>query len=280
MSGAPSENTHPPEPEREANAGRRVERGAARVFKLGFGSLLVIAAAGLSALGSYRFAVNSPRFALQTVELVGSERLSSEQAAERGAVEVGDNLLGIDPRDVERRLVQDPWIEHARVIRRLPNTLRIELGEREVSALLAIEGKLLLLDAAGHAFKVWESGDPHDLPVISGLAVKEVARDRAAAEQRLARVAGLGRRYAELKLARKQPLQELELGPDGSVTLRIGLSGIALHLGPWVNGPEDWDRQLLRASRVLDELGKESAQPTALFLDDEARPDRVVVRMQ
>ena len=77
---------------------------------------------------------------------------------------------------------------------------------------------------------------------------------------------GVGKRY---------PLQELHLEKDGSLVVTIGKDAIALHFGQ----PPYRDK-IEQASRVLSEVARRKAQPSVIFLDNDAHPERVVVRMR
>jgi cell division protein FtsQ len=55
----------------------------------------------------------------------------------------------------------------------------------------------------------------------------------------------------------------------------VGKDPIALHLG---KGPHR--QSLEQATRVISELATQRAQASIVFLDNEAHPERVVVRMR
>ena len=59
------------------------------------------------------------------------------------------------------------------------------------------------------------------------------------------------------------------------MTLVIGKSAVALHMGA-----PPYRRKLEQALRVVAELDRRGAKPDSIMLDNEARPDRVVVRMR
>jgi cell division septal protein FtsQ len=166
-----------------------------RTLSLWRGVQLTVAVLGLGAVAAsaaaavQRYALASPRFALRHIEVVGAERLDAQVVTEHAGLRMGENLLALDPRAVETRLLDDPWIDNVRVLRVLPGTVRIELGERDVGALLNVDERLFVLDTAGHAFKLWEAGDPFDLPVVTGVTALALMRDRPRAEQLITRSA-------------------------------------------------------------------------------------------
>jgi cell division protein FtsQ len=74
----------------------------------------------------------------------------------------------VDLGQIRARLLQFGWVADARVSRRLPDTLLVDIVEREPAAVWQLGGKLALIDRTG---KVLAPVDPNampDLPVIVG----------------------------------------------------------------------------------------------------------------
>jgi cell division protein FtsQ len=82
------------------------------------------------------------------------------------------------------------------------------------------------------------------------------------------------RQYSRLEVSRVHPAQEAHLQDDGRVTLVVGRRGLHLELGRG-----GFRSKLLMAARVLTRLGSKGGQPEVIFLDNEAHPERVVVRL-
>ena len=81
--------------------------------------------------------------------------------------------------------------------------------------------------------------------------------------------------YARVSLAKRAPLEEVHIEPDGAFSLVVGRSAMALVLGA-----PPFRRKLDQATRVVAELDKRGAKADAIMLDNDSRPDRVVVRMR
>jgi len=80
--------------------------------------------------------------------------------------------------------------------------------------------------------------------------------------------------YAQVKLSRTYPAEEVHLTPGGEVVLTVGHKGIALYLG---FGP--WSKKLALAERIFSKLQAQRSTPSLVFLDNRAHPERVVVRV-
>jgi cell division protein FtsQ len=244
-------------------------------LKLGAGLALVVATSLSVAYSVRHYALTSPRFALAEVALEGGKRIAVERAKELAGLALGTNLFALDTEAAERKLLQSPWIAQARVRRELPRRLRIDLVEREPAALALLGDRLYLVTPKGEPFKPLESGEPSDFAIITGVSVAALAENRGSALLRLAQGIEILETYQKLPLAKQWPAQEVHLADSGDAVLTIGKDGITLELGKL-----DYRRKLLMAAQVVEELRRKGRSPGIVFLDNQAHPERVVVRMK
>lgn len=236
----------------------------------------IVAAASLGvAWGAKRYMTESPRFAIRTVEVAGNARRTPEEVAELGGLRVGENVFAVDLETARRNIEKDPWIDSATVTRKLPGSVMISITEHEPRALVAIEDQLFLAARDGEIFKEVVPDDPIDLPVVTGIEAKDVARDRKEVEKNVLRALDVIDELEATQIAKRYPVQEVHLPSDGTIEVIVGAEGIAVHLGdPPYRG------KLEQAERVFDELAKRKTVPAIVFLDNENSPDRVVVRVR
>jgi cell division protein FtsQ len=261
-------------PEAAAQAGARWQR-LVNTGKIALGLILVLGSAAGTAFGAYRFAVSSPRFALHALEVKTSRRLGDEALARAAGIPFNTNLFSIDLEAAEQKLLEDPWVRSVHMVRKLPDTLLVDLVEREGVALASLDSEVFLIDAAGEPFKRWSSGDPHDLPLITGIDLEQIAQDRSQAVNATSTALEVLEHYARLPVSKLHKAQEVHLAPDGSVVLTVGTRGVALHLG---KGP--WPKKLLMVAEVLKTFERHDELPGVVFLDNQLHPERVVVRMR
>jgi cell division protein FtsQ len=235
----------------------------------------VLTASVLVAWGLRRYLQSSPRFAIRTVQVTGNARRTAHQLAQRAGAEVGKNIFAVDVQVARQTVETDEWVEHATVSRELPSTIRIDVTEREARALASVDGRLFLVDGKGNLFKALKNGDPSDLPVVTGLDPEQIARDREGVTQRLRRVVDLLGDLEHTGIARRYPVQEVHLETDDSAVVTIGSDAILLELGR-----PPYRAKVDKADRILVEVARRKAKPDVIFLDDDARPERVVVRMR
>lgn len=258
----------------EAAPGQRL-RHALSIAKLATFLVLLGGAVFGFAYGANRFFVSSSRFAIERLEVEGSQRFSDEQLLGLAGIRRGDNLFALDLEQAEQRLVSNPWIESVRLTRKIPDRIAVQIRERTAAALASIDGGLYLVTREGYPIKPVEDGDVTDFPVVTGIDVEALEADRARALERIASGIQLLRRYERLPLAKIYPAQEIHLAENGAVRLVIGSDGITLHLG---RGP--LRQKLLMAARVLGKLSERRQTPSIVFLDNQAHPERVVVRLR
>src|SRR5689334_14344300 len=203
-------------------ARRRVWR--ARVWealRVTAGVLVTVGAALLCVWGLVRYTRTSPRFAIKTIHVQGSSHRSPEDIARTGGIAAEQNIFTTDLEAAQSRLLADPWIERVSLRRKLPSTILVEVVEREAHALVAIGPDLYLATRQGEPFKKHETGDPYDLPVVSGIRADDVAEDRAAAVSLIRRALDLIADYEHTGQAKSHPPQEAHLEDDGGIVLVV-----------------------------------------------------------
>lgn len=257
----------PPEPTQTAGGGS----GAVK-FLLGV-SLVAVAASAV-AMGAHRFLTTTTRFGIEGVEAQGSQRYNDSELLTLAGIRRGANLFSVDLVAAERKLAEDPWIESAHVARKLPDRLSITVEELSAAALAAVDGTIYLVTRQGRPIKPLEPGDFGDYPVVTGLTADQLATDRRLTEERIAAGIDVLDYYRRVGLSQAFPAQEVLMDSDGRVRLIVGTPPITLQLGK-----TDFRQKLLMAGRIVGTLRAKGETPGILFLDNEAHPERVVVRM-
>ena len=220
--------------------------------------------------------MSSPRFAVRTVLVDGAHRRPADKIASEAGVAVGGNIFAIDLHDASLAVpAADPWIERATVTRKLPSTVQISVVEREARTIVSIGGDLYLATRDGDLFKRAGLEDSLDLPLVTGILPEQVASDRPGVVLTVKRLLDVADELDRTGISKTRALQELHLDKDGSLVATVGREAILVHLGQ----PPYRDK-IEQASRVLGEVARRKANASILFLDNDAHPERVVVRMR
>lgn len=270
--GPVASTVRPPAPKRAASA-KKSSFGS--MLRMTAGALVVIACSVAVAWGARHYVLSSPRFAVRTVLVDGVSRRSAQDVAERGGVAVGANVFALDLDLAKQQIEADPWVEGATIVRKLPSTIQIQVVEREARAVVAIDSELFLTTADGVLFKKLEPDDPIDLPVLTGIAPEMVVSDRPGLELTVRRSLDIITELERAGVAKRFPVQEVHIERDGAIVVTLGKDAVAVHLGqPPYRG------KIEQGARVLAEMAARKAQASVVFLDNDAHPERVVVRMR
>jgi cell division protein FtsQ len=268
---APREIPREPEP----GIARVRARRLARALRLVFGALFLLGLTTAVAFGARHLATTSDRFALEHLVVSGSTRFSESELCKLLGIQPGDNLFAVDLARAEHRLAEHPWVASVKLRRKLPSTLELELVEYHAKAVALLGDQLYLVTEKGHPIVPFDLDEHGDYPIISGVTVDELSADRARALERVARGISILELYERSSLARNYEAQELNLAVDGSIELVVGDRGVTLVFG---QGPVE--QKLLMAARVLGKVRAQGELPKVVFLDNEAHPERVVVRLR
>jgi cell division protein FtsQ len=221
-----------------------------------------------------RHVMSSPRFAITKIDVSGCERREPAAIVTESGLALGANAFAVDLDAARARILADPWIAEASLGRRLPGTVVIRVIERKPAALVSL-GDMFLATADGTPFKKADVSDPVELPVVTGICPESLAEDREGATRTIRRAIELSAEFERGEMGARLPLQEVHVAPDGTFALVVGKVAMQVVLGA-----PPFRRKLEQAARVVAELDRRGARAEAILLDNDTRPDRVVVRMR
>jgi cell division protein FtsQ len=239
-----------------------------------FGLVMVVAIGSSVAWGARRYVRTSPRFGVSEIFTSGGKRRGPDDIASIAGIAKGQNVFSIDLERARARLTADPWIEQAEVTRQLPSTISVRIVEREAAGIVAMSEGTYLVSREGTIIKRVEADDPLDHHVVTGIPLKMLVEDRDGATLAIRHALDLANDYDHSPLAQRSPVEEVHVEPNGEMTLSVGKTGTVLRMGA-----PPYRRKIEQAVRIVAELDRRGAKPETIMLDDEARPDRVVVRM-
>jgi cell division protein FtsQ len=225
------------------------------------GVALLAVAAG-AAVGGYLILREEPVFPLEEVVLAGRTRLTPDEALALAGLHRGMNLLDVDLSGAGAALEALAFVRRARLERRFPDTVVIEVVERRPALWVAL-GLIYVADEEGVIYRRVLPGERPELPVLTGLT-------RADVRQRAAFVA-----------ARILEARVLYDALGGRCLDEIGYHEVRGYHVRLCDGPEvrlglpPFEPKLARLGPALAKAGR----GRIIYLDDERRPERVVVRI-
>ena len=120
-------------------------------------------------------------FRVNDIQITGIRRMDRLTVWSVGYAQASRAMPLVDLEEIRARLLDYPWVADARVSRRLPDTLVIDIVEREPVAIWQSHGQLMLIDVAG---KPLEPVSPDAMPPLP-LIIGDGANEQEPAYQRL-----------------------------------------------------------------------------------------------
>lgn len=200
-------------------------------------------------------AANSVGLRIADVALAGQHEVGRDDILNLAGVTGTSSLLFLDAAQTRIRLMTNPWIAQAAVLKLYPDRLRIEVTERKAFALWQKEGRVYLIAADG---TVLESSVPQRfaaLPLVVGDGAQRGAQD----------FLGLLKRYPVI--AKSVEASVLVAERRWNLHLKSGLEVLL---------PE---REPEQALRILADLDRDKKLLSRDIVAVDLRlPDRVMVR--
>ncbi len=129
----------------------------------------------------YRWTLFHPIWRLREIDIQGNTRISYEEVLQLTNMQLGKSSLDLHLANIQRILEQQNWVQSVVVKRILPDTLRIEMHEREAFFWVLKDKKLYYADKKGDIISLVDKGKFVSLPTlykendVSNEVVKEFA---------------------------------------------------------------------------------------------------------
>ena len=122
-------------------------------------------------------AVGRAGFQVKKVEVVGADRIDRLKVYDIALAQKDRSMAAVELDDVRRDLMQYGWIKDARVSRRLPDTLVVDIVDRTPAAIWQNDGRLSLIDDSGVVLEPVTVATMPDLPLVIGPNANRRAQD-------------------------------------------------------------------------------------------------------
>jgi cell division protein FtsQ len=133
------------------------------------GLLLALFVLGMLSLGlvhGYRTLTASEHFAVSSVEISGNSQLSNAEILSLSGITGEESILEVSLREINSRLLADPWVESVTVRRILPGKVSIHVREKEPFFWIQQAGILHYADRLGNPIAPVELGRFVSLPAL------------------------------------------------------------------------------------------------------------------
>ncbi len=149
-------------------------------------------------------AANSLGFRIAAISLSGQKEVSREEILTTAGVTGHASLLFLDADAARERLMANPWIADAAVLKLYPDRLQITITERQAFALWQKDGRVSVIAADGTVLEPFVEDRYRGLPLVVGNGAERQAKDFLAI---LDRYPGYPLRAARLDSGRRAALE-------------------------------------------------------------------------
>ncbi|MDP3388161.1 MAG: FtsQ-type POTRA domain-containing protein, partial [Eubacteriales bacterium] len=129
--------------------------------KIVFNILLFV----LAIISSAYIIIYTEVFNIKEIQVSGNKQMSETEVVELSGLRLGDNLLRIDKKLSENRLMTGVLIKSAEIKRKLPNIIEVHVLERQEAVFMAGINQAFILDFEGIPLRAAEIGESN-LPMI------------------------------------------------------------------------------------------------------------------
>jgi cell division protein FtsQ len=159
----------------------RINRWAAIAFGLFMALIAAVVLVALDvphrAMTSLGEAIGRAGFTVKRVDVVGIRHMDSAPVYRIALDQKSMAMPLVDVSEIRRRLLQYGWVKDARVSRRLPDTLVVDIVERKPAALWQDKQQLALIDSEGTVIDRVPVSQMPDLPLLVGPGANLHERD-------------------------------------------------------------------------------------------------------
>ena len=122
-------------------------------------------------------AANAVGFRIAEISLTGPKEVSREEVLAAAGVNGRASLLFLDADAARARLMANPWIAEAAVLKLYPDRLQITIAERQAFALWQEHGRVSVIAADGTVLEPMVEDRFRGLPLVVGLGAERQAKD-------------------------------------------------------------------------------------------------------
>ena len=122
-------------------------------------------------IGGTVFAMTSPIFNIQEVQVINNTQVSSETIVSLSGLQTGENIFRFNKSDVIKNIKENAYIQNVKIHRKIPNVIQIDIEERTPKYSVDYMGKYAYINSQGYILEISE--DSKGLPIIQGISTEE-----------------------------------------------------------------------------------------------------------
>ena len=116
------------------------------------------------------YAILSPIFNIKQINVSGNSKISSSEIISLSGLENEQNMFKYKMSDARERIKENAYIDTVKIKRNIPDSVNIEVTERQASFAIAYANAYALISSQGYILEI--SKQNSDLPILTGIKTK------------------------------------------------------------------------------------------------------------
>ena len=122
-------------------------------------------------IGGSVFSMTSPMFNIKEIQVTNNNIVTSENIISLSELKVDENMFRFSSYSVKNKIKENAYIEEVKIHRKIPNTIQIEILERQPKYSVDFMGKYAYINTQGYILEISDTN--MELPVIQGISTNE-----------------------------------------------------------------------------------------------------------
>lgn len=235
-------------------------------------SCVVLVIAGAVLL--IKVVVDSDHFYVATVEVTGNKRLADQEVIDLSDIRHGVSTFDLDLESIGQKLAESDWISSARIMRKLPQGIVIDITERQARFIINLD-YLYYVDGDGEIFKVLRGGDSLDYPLVTGLERQQIIDEPQQTRQQLHKIALMLDDLSQREVFNEKCIAQINIEDHGRSTFYTDPYAVPIKMGA-VTDIELFAKQVDRLEQIyISDIKKRL--PVLEYIDLSV-PDEIIVK--
>jgi len=243
-------------PQRRQKVSRRKRVLVARKKKVATAGVVVArfvlfgAAVSFLAVDVHGYMFSSPRFVITHIAVDGNVHVTARRIIAESGIAEGRNIFRVGLAESASAIRRIPWVLDARVRRRLPDEIHIEVIERRPVALV-LSREIYFMDPTGKVVAGFDAAEGLDVPFITARDLGPLKPGDTVRTNGIADALEIVRLMDTAGVADEIPISEINIDDPANIVLIARQSGASIFFGSG-----DMDGKLWRLAKIAGAINQ------------------------
>ncbi len=215
---------------------------------------------------------SSNLFNIKTIDVSGNVKLSDEKIISLSSLELYTNIFKFKKTNIEKKIKENSYIENVKITRRFPNTVNIEIEEREARYMLQFADSYVYINNQGYMLEI--SNEKLELPILVGFTtdLSNIKAGNRINVDDLKKMNTVIKIYDSAKLNELNELiTKIDISNSKNYSIEMASKGKIIYLGECSNY-SDLKTRMLYLKSILEKTEGMSGE---LFLDVDLNSEKI-----